>query len=190
MDQEDIEDIKYVLNNKRISPVQFIRDRELGIRGTLERVAIHRVYIKNESIYPWPYHVRQEIYTMALNQCPNDEVAKKMLREYDTMYIKIPAGIGRCIKLLINNMVKVFLKNPKITNMLRTYDDFFNACNRYAYKDNENNDHFGRMMRTYVFILHEKECKKMHYEVQDSVRRCNSCRRVTCKCSVEECNVI
>ena len=65
MDEEDIEDIRYVLNNepledweeeedtdvRRISPVQFIRDRELGICETLKRVAINRVYINNIYIF-------------------------------------------------------------------------------------------------------------------------------------------
>ena len=66
----DIEDIVYVLENvpdkidvqRRVSSVQFLRDRELGIRGTSERVVRQGVSINQVSAYDCPYHVRRKAY--------------------------------------------------------------------------------------------------------------------------------
>jgi hypothetical protein len=67
----DIEDIVYVLENvsnktdvqRRVSPVQFLRDRELGIRGTSERAVRQGVSINYVYAYDCPFHVRRKAYT-------------------------------------------------------------------------------------------------------------------------------
>lgn len=116
---------------QRISLAQFLCDRELGIRGTSERIVRQGVDIETESPYDWPYHVRWEVYRWMLDECKR-EVDKEfewhykygVLRYYneknydcndwamkiiqkieynEVLYIAIHTGIGKCIELIIMN---------------------------------------------------------------------------------------
>ncbi|XP_077265262.1 uncharacterized protein LOC143899135 [Temnothorax americanus] len=56
---------------RQITPVQFLRDRELGIRGTSERFARQGIVIETESPYDW--NVRQKVYQRLLDECVSEE---------------------------------------------------------------------------------------------------------------------
>ncbi|KYN22225.1 hypothetical protein ALC57_05380 [Trachymyrmex cornetzi] len=141
MENRDVvNDVLYVLGNQRkkdindvrIPPVQFLRDRELGIRGEKHGKVI------TSSVSAWSLLARQRVYTRLREECKNDDNkninvnvikddyywAKKIadkIRRWCTC-IKIPAGSDKCVELLI------------IDNMwhgLRGYipNLFFDLCN-------------------------------------------------------------
>ena len=58
---------------QRISPVQFIRDRELGIRGTNERFVTQGIRIDEDPPWEWSYHARRRIYKQYLNESKSEE---------------------------------------------------------------------------------------------------------------------
>lgn len=54
---------------RRVSIVQFLRDRELGIRDTNERVVRQCVQIINYDMECWPYHVTYKLYSRLWDEC-------------------------------------------------------------------------------------------------------------------------
>ena len=97
----------------------------------------------------------------------------KRIKRCRTIYITIPAGISRCIELIIKD-------NYRHTRHLRTYDsnknfDFDEFKEIFDYKG--------------AWIDHDI-LKLDHYAVLENERFCKSCERITCKSLVEECDVV
>jgi len=72
LDSEQL-DVIEVLENKnverdifmdirRISLVQFLCDRELGMHGPNKRIFKQRVTMESESVCYWPYYTRQRVF--------------------------------------------------------------------------------------------------------------------------------
>ena len=204
-----IEEEKYV---RRITPVQFVRNRELGIRGTHERVTVHRVHINNDPIYYWCDREQLRIYTAIMSRCKKEDeeitwkhlyMLQKIVKEieFSATYIEIPAGIGRCIVVIPLNLERrLFFENPNETKMLRTYkvSSAYNVYNAnksfferypptYYYNDE---DLYRSLTGEYFFIKRERKHKLMHFQVQNAVKKCKLCKRIACKCPDEKCEVI
>ena len=93
LDSEQL-DIIEVLENKnvredkftgmrRISPVQFLRDRELGMHGTNERIFKQRVTMDSEPVCSWPYHAKQRVYKWMLDECKIEEGEECRIQRYE-----------------------------------------------------------------------------------------------------------
>jgi len=67
---------------RRISPVQFLRDRELGMHGTNERIFRQRVTMKNEPVCDWPYHTRRRVYKQMLDECKMEKGEECRIQPY------------------------------------------------------------------------------------------------------------
>ncbi|KYN15058.1 hypothetical protein ALC57_12721 [Trachymyrmex cornetzi] len=108
-DRDDVKDVLNVLGNQRkrdingmrISPVQFLRDRELGIRGEKHGKVI------TEHVFDWSLLARQRVYTWLREEAKNvhkninvdvvkdDYYWAKIIADwipYGCKCIKIPAG--------------------------------------------------------------------------------------------------
>ena len=105
---------------KLISPVQFIRDRELGIRGVSDRFVRQGVEVEsglwNLFGERWTYTAKRRVFGRALKEIcdiscyreADDESKCKYIEEIfekvklcEALYIQIPAGISRCIELIV-----------------------------------------------------------------------------------------
>lgn len=179
---------RYLTDVQRISPVQFLRDRELGIRGTNERYVRQGVTIPCNAV-GWYHHVKQKVYRWMLDKCKKEaenerrviyfepytyterddyfdrrywaiHVAQKIIYR-GPLYIQILAGIGRCVELIVAN-----INNKTI----------FTGSDNGGDGDGDGDDF---ALKTYTVK-----------DIQNKKRYCASCKQVTCKCSVEECNVI
>lgn len=203
---KDEEDPRGETDVQRISPVQFLRDRELGIRGTGERIVRQKIDIDidAESVYDWPYHVRRKVYGRMLDKCVKEQDESKLAAylpyhkrddyyhwstkiiheiEYNSaLYITIYTCIGKCIELLVvDNLYHRDYSRFDIasrTMLENIYDD--DKKDLDAWQHNYEDAPF--------FYRHN--LMQMHYYVLNSERSCLSCGQVTCKCSVEECDVI
>ena len=186
----------YVLSNlqkrdidARISPVQFLRDRKLGIRGEKPGTVIR------EPIFAGPLFVRQKVYPWLRDKCyeddeyekrhwwsRNDNVikddyywAKKIVdksRDYYTC-IKIPVGREKCVELLIIGNIWIGFRDRNFAKL------FLDRCNDRCFKCEQ-----------CIFAYEHDEKVIERYDFLDMSRDCSVCDRVTCKCSVEECDVI
>ncbi|KYN30167.1 hypothetical protein ALC57_00374 [Trachymyrmex cornetzi] len=84
----------------RISPVQFLRDRELGICG--QRV-MEQAKICNQPVYSWPLFARQKVYTRLFNKyCENYDFENryKTRRLTDNNFFCVENRDGDCLSLL------------------------------------------------------------------------------------------
>jgi len=196
MCDSNVDDVLYVLGNlqkrdigARISPVQFLRDRELGIRGEKSGTVIR------EHILAGPLFVRQKAYPRLRDKCyeddeyekkhwrsRNDNVikddyywAKKIVDKSRNYYtgIKIPAGGEKCVELLIINNMGIGFRNYNFAKLL------LDRCS----------DRCCECERCIFAYEHEKKVIE-RYDFLAMWRDCSVCDRVTCKCSVEECDVI
>jgi hypothetical protein len=194
---------------RRISPVQFLRDRELGIRGTGQRIVRQGVVIDTEFPYDWDSDVRRKVYRRLRDECVDEEkeraarctnvapyyiepivdnrywatkIFEKINYECETLYIKIRTGIGQYVELVVvNNSARLYM-----------YANSFNDPKHSSmlqrsserYHDDFDNWHFD----TPYFCSHR--FMQEHYCVQYCKRYCSACDRVACKCSIEECDVI
>jgi len=84
------------------------------------------------------------------------------------MCIKILVGNEKCVELLIIDNIWMKFRDRDLALKL-----FFNRCDEQCTFANKHN---------------EKVLER--YNILDMSRCYNDCERVTCKCSVEECNVI
>jgi len=183
----------YVLDNPqkrdidvRISPVQFLHDRELGIRDEK-----HRIVIK-EPVSDWSLFARQKVYPRLRDKCYEDDEkrhwwngnvikddyywAKKITDKSQgwCMCIKIPADNEKCVELLIIDIIWMKFRDRDLALKL-----FFNRCDEQCFECEQ-----------CTFANKHNEKVLEHYNILDMSRCCNVCERVTCKCSVEECDVI
>jgi len=78
MCDSNVDDVLYVLGNlqkrdigARISPVQFLRDRELGIRGEKPGTVIR------EPVSDWSLLARQKAYPRLRDKCYEDDEYEK-----------------------------------------------------------------------------------------------------------------
>ena len=200
--EDDVADIIYVLDDSQeetssdvqpqISPVQFLRDRELGIRGTSERVVRQGVVIQ-EDLVKWPYHASRKVYTWVRdNLCTFDDEdcdvldgcmsAEKKYKQAEkiayyigsALYIKIPAGNGKCIELMMICNDRSPAENPVLK----------------WWFDNDNFREYFKCLEQWnqAPCFYELQYIVKHCRVQDIQRYCNSCKRNTCKCSEEACD--
>ena len=176
---------------RRISSIQFLRDRELGIRGTGERTVRQQIRINENYVYSWIYHVRRRLYTwMRDNMCVFDDKenkydrAKKIADQIrNAVYIKISAGSGRCIELLAvgNAWDTEYTRN-------RVNERWMGKFDVYEYYEMWEQDDRWRGMtdpRFNELSFRLEQCRLLNVQ-----RYCNSCEENTCKCSVEECYTI
>lgn len=188
-----LEGKKIFMNVQRISPVHFLRDRELGLRisRTSNHVVGQRVRVLTEPPINWPYPVRGEIYRRLLDECVKEDeefdytsrILRKMLCFGKALHISIDIDIGKCVELVIlNNLRPSQYKSWKyprhIGNVRKNCADDDLKVLRCAHLDV-----LDRCFQRY-------KCIFMHSRVQDSERYCLSCAKVTCKCSVENCDIV
>ena len=192
----NVDDVLYVLGNlqkrdigARISPVQFLRNRELGIRGEKHGTVIR------EPVSDWSLLVRQKVYLRLRDQCyeddeyekrhwrsRNDNVikddyywAKKILDKSQGWYIsiKIPAGSEKCVELLIFDNIWIGFRDRNFAKL------FLDRCSDRCCECEQ---------CIFAYEHEEKVIERYHFLAM--WRDCSVCDRVTCKCSVEECDVI
>jgi len=96
IDSEQLDVIK-VLENKRIerdkftgmrriSPIQFLCDRELGMHETNERRRTNELQTKSHyekrAVCDWPYHIRRRVYKRMLDECKMEEGEECKIQPY------------------------------------------------------------------------------------------------------------
>jgi len=86
----------------------------------------------------------------------------------------IPADNEKCVELLIIDII--WMKFRDRDHALKL---FFNRCDEQCFECEQ-----------CTFANKHNEKVLEHYNILDMSRCCNVCERVTCKCSVEECDVI
>jgi len=69
--ETEIQPEESATESRLISPVQFLRYRELGIRGTSERSVRQSVDIR-ESVDAWPHRLKHKLYNELRNKLYND----------------------------------------------------------------------------------------------------------------------
>jgi len=69
--ETEIQPEESATESRLISPVQFLRYRELGIRGSIERSVRQSVDIR-ESVDAWPHRLRHKLYNGLRNKLYND----------------------------------------------------------------------------------------------------------------------
>jgi len=190
------------LDVQRISPVHFLRDRELGLRVSLtsNHVVGQRVCIQREPAYHWSYSFREKIYRRMFDECKKEEkfsyennyycyttsILRKILCFGKALCISICIDIGKRVELVIMNNLRPSQyrrwKYPRYEIMFRK------NC------DNDDDDDMKVLHCVHGDVLDRcfQRYKRMNMLsiVQDSERYCLSCAKVTCKCSVENCDVV
>jgi hypothetical protein len=222
----DIEDIVYVLENapdkidvqrRRVSSVQFLRDRELGIRS--DRAVRQGVSINQVSAYDCPYHVRRKAYMWIRdNLCAFDNCD-------DYRYVRNEYGRTRIIfderKSVENKyaLAKKIQDHASYANVLYIKIPAGNgqctellAINVYSWFNNDDepdwNSAYNKWCKTYYIKYDDDEIPldrvnqwselttrffeakfaRDQYRVQDIERYCKSCQRNMCKCSEKACD--
>ena len=189
-----------IRNARRISPVQFLRDRELGIRGTNERIVRQGVTIEYDSIHYWPYYARQQVYQRLLDECKSEE------EEDYNPYMNFDLCLSE--EENYSNMCgyRAFIRHRQMY-LCERYEKskMYYYSERIFGKIHDSSNYFiaipagvGRCVELFVM----KNCYRFndrddystfineHYKVQDTERYCRLCKRVACKCSFEDCDVI
>jgi len=191
------------LDVQRISPVRFLRNRELGLRvsRTSNHVVGQRVCIQREPAYLWPYSVREKIYRRMFDECKKEEdddddeknyycyttsILRKILCFGKALCISVCIDIGKRVELVIMNNLRPSQyrrwKSPRHAILFRK------NC------DNADDDDMKVLHCVHGDVLNLcfQRYKRMNILsiVQDSERYCLSCAKVTCKCSVENCDVV
>jgi len=89
------------------------------------------------------------------------------------MCIKIPADNEKCVELLIIDNIWMEFRDRDLALKL-----FFNRCDEQCFECEQ---------CTFANKHNEKVLER--YDILDMSRCCNVCERVTCKCSMEECDM-
>lgn len=180
---------------KQISPVQFLRVQELGIHQTSNHFMKQEIEIdRRRYIFGglWSYTAKRRVDRWELNKiCDASQYKeaeyrskRKYIEEFiekifscRALYIAFPAGIGRRVELIV-------MDNLRFSGFFREDSTDYTASFDSYDEEQELQENYKGVWLKY------RELKGRHYDVQDQERYCKSCERVTCKCSVEECDVI
>ena len=188
----------------------FLRDRELGIRGTGQRIVRQGVIINNDFPYNWTSNVRRKVYQRLGDECVDEEkeraarcnvapyyikpivdysclaveIIEKIHDECEAIYIKIRTGIGKYVELAVmNNSIRLSMYVTDSINDPKQISMLQRSGEREFY-DFITNWHYNAPFFSSHRFMH------MHYCIQYCKRYCSACYRVACKCSIEECDVI
>jgi len=188
----NVDDVLYVLDNpqKRCANIA-------GAIPTRSRIIVdirdekHGMVIK-KPVSDWSLFARQKVYPRLRDKCyENDEYEKRYWWNRNVikddyywakkiadkcqgwcMCIKIPASNEKCVELLIIDNIWMKFRDRDLALKL-----FFNRCDEECFECEQ-----------CTFANNEKVLER--YDILDMSRCCNVCERVTCKCSVEECDMI
>ena len=142
----------------------------------------------------WTYTAKRRVFGRALKEIcdiscyreADDESKYKYIEEIfekvklcEALYIQIPAGISRCIELIV-------IDNLRFPDFIHRKDqDVLTASLELAAEEER------ELRRNYKGVsIYYRDFRKWHYFIQSNERYCKSCERVTCKCLVEECDVV
>ena len=137
---------------RRILPVQFLRDRELGMHGTNERIFKQRVTMESEPVCNWPYHTRQRVYKRMLDECEIEEGEECRIQPYkrdinywmDKIFEKIQYWPDHEKKSIYNRMLDVC--------KMKEEEEEECTVQRYEYRD--------------IYYWSEKIIKKIQYRCE------------------------
>ena len=164
LDEYKIEERKKL---RQISPIQFLRDRELGMHGTNEPIFKQRATIECGMILRYE---SRDIYYWA------EKIIKKI--QYRSEFIASPAGIGRYIELILMNDFNYrwyyYADEPRNLAVEKFDDDYFDLYENYK----------GVSVR-YNYL--RTGYRNVLYSI---LGHCELCEQVACKCFVEKCDVI
>ncbi|KYN30349.1 hypothetical protein ALC57_00183 [Trachymyrmex cornetzi] len=173
------------INGMRISPVQFLRDRELGIRGekhgkVITKHVLNWSLLARQRVYTWLREEAKDVYkNINVDVVKNEYYWAKIIADripYRCKCIKIPAGSDKCVELLIIEWFLDVFPPCEIPSKKLLLD----LCNDRQCFD----------CKQCIFAFKHNDKVRECYDIIESLRYYNACFRETCKCSVEECDVI